>query len=303
MRALATYILKGRAQAVVATLSILALSLVLPPAGLVCLALIALVTLRHGGMEGLLLVGVAALFTAIAGSVALGTPWVAAVYTVALWLPIWGMAYVLRERVDLALALQTATMLGILAVLGFFAWNEHPTLFWGNFLTTLFQPLLERAPAPEVAAQFRAHLDQVAEYMTGIMAAGLLTTLILALCLARWWQAELFNPGGFGKEYLAIRSPAPLSLATLGLIAVAFLGGEELNLLCRNILVVLAMLYLCIGTATLHSLSANIRGRRWLLALLYGILFIVPQVILPIALFGLADSWADWRRLKQSHPA
>lgn len=299
MRSLAAFTLKGRTQAAIATLGVMALSLVLPPAGLVSLALIALVTLRNGGREGLELVGIAALFSAVAGSLAVGNSWAAAVYAIALWLPMWGVALVLRERIDLALAVQAAIMLGILAVLGFFAWNDQPTLFWESFLNTLFRPLLENAPTPEDAAQVRGHLVQASEYMTGIVAAGLATTLIMALFLARWWQAELFNPGGYGKEYLAIRSPSLLSLLTLGLLAMAVWGGEEISRACRNLLVVLTVLYLCIGTATLHSLCANLRWRRWLLALLYGVIFVVPQAILPIALFGLADSWADWRRLKQ----
>lgn len=303
MRSLAAFTLKGRIQAAIATLGVMALSLLLPPAGLVSLALIALVTLRNGGREGLALVGLAALFSAVAFSLAVGNPWAAAVYAVALWLPMWGVALVLRERISLALALQTAIMLGILAVLGFFAWNDQPAVFWENFLGLLFRQSLENAPTPEDAAQFRGHLVQASEYMTGIVAAGLATTLIMALFLARWWQAELFNPGGFGKEYLAIRAPSPLSLLTLGLLAMAVWGGEESSRICRNLLVVLTVLYLCIGTATLHSLCANVRWRRWLLAVLYVVIFVVPQAILPIALFGLADSWADWRRLKQPRAA
>lgn len=303
MRSLAAFALKGRTQAAIATLGVMALSLILPPAGLVSLALIALVTLRNGGREGLELVALAALFSAVASSLAVGNPWAAVVYAVALWLPMWGVALVLRERIDLAQAAQAAILLGILAVLGFFAWKEQPALFWENFLSALFRPMLENAPTPADAAQLQGYLVQWSEYMTGIVAAGLSITLIMALFLARWWQAELFNPGGFGKEYLAIRSPNLLSLLTVGLLAAAVWGGEEVGRLCRNVVVVLTVLYLCIGTATLHSLCANVRWRRGLLVLLYVIVFVVPQAILPIALFGLADSWADWRRLKQSRAA
>jgi hypothetical protein len=303
VRSLAAFTLKGRTQAAIATLGVMALSLVVPPAGLVSLALIALVTLRKGGWEGLALVALAALFSAVLGSLTVGNPWAAAVYAVALWLPMWGVALVLRERISLALAVQAAVLLGIVAVLGFFAWKEQPGLFWENFLNALFRPMLENAPTPAEAAQLQGYLVQWSEYMTGIVAAGLSLTLIMALFLARWWQAELFNPGGFGKEYLAIRSPRLLSLLTVGLLAAAVWGGEEVGRLCRNVVVVLTVLYLCIGTATLHSLCANVRWRRWLLVLLYAVVFVVPQAILPVALFGLADSWADWRRLKQSRVA
>lgn len=299
MRSLAAFALKGRTQAAVATLGIMALSMVLPPAGVVSLALIALVTLRNGGREGLELVGLAALLSAVVGSLAMGSPWIALAYVVALWLPMWGIALVLRERINLALAVHGAILLGVLVVAGFFTWVDQPVRFWEGLLDARFRPMLDSAPSPEDAAQLRARLSQAAEYMTGIVATGLATTLIMALFLARWWQAELFNPGGFGQEYLGMRSPGFLAVLTLSLLAVAVWGGEAFVPLSRNVLVVLTVLYLGIGTATLHCLCAKARWRRWLLALLYVVVFVVPEAIPPIALFGLADSWANWRRFRQ----
>lgn len=37
--------------------------------------------------------------------------------------------------------------------------------------------------------------------LTGVMASSLQVTCLLCLMLARYWQASLYNPGGFGREF------------------------------------------------------------------------------------------------------
>lgn len=303
MRSLAAFALRGRLQAALAVMGVMALAVVLPPAGLLSLAIIALVTLRHGAWSGVEMIAVAALFGAAVGWVTVGNPWAAAVYAVVLWLPVWGMALVLRERIDLSLAIQFATAFGVVAVLGFFAWNSQPTEFWQGALNTMFAAMLDAAPTPEDAGALRDSLSKAASFMTGLVVAGLVTTLIMAVFLARWWQAALFNPGGFGNEYLAIHAPRALSLLVFALMAGGFLADGVLAGICRNVLVVATVLYLCVGVSALHGLCARLRWRKALLILLYALVFVVPQVILPIALIGVTDAWANWRHLKPADPA
>lgn len=63
------------------------------------------------------------------------------------------------------------------------------------------------------------------------MAALLQIVSLLCLMLGRYWQSVLYNPGGFGLEFRALRLSPPLAF---GLLAVMFLApnlGHELAML------------------------------------------------------------------------
>src|SRR5690606_23988565 len=67
--------------------------------------------------------------------------------------------------------------------------------------------------------------------LTGLMAALLQIVSLLCLMLGRYWQSVLYNPGGFGLEFRALRLSPPLAF---GLLAVMFLApnlGHELAML------------------------------------------------------------------------
>ena len=53
--------------------------------------------------------------------------------------------------------------------------------------------------------------------LTGVMASSLQVTCLLCLMLARYWQASLYNPGGFGREFRSLRlAPAVAVILLLG---------------------------------------------------------------------------------------
>ncbi len=43
--------------------------------------------------------------------------------------------------------------------------------------------------------------------IAGMMGAGTAMSAVLCLLLARYWQAALYNPGGFGEEFQALALP------------------------------------------------------------------------------------------------
>src|SRR5690606_34096107 len=84
----------------------------------------------------------------------------------------------------------------------------------------------------QMSVEERGRLEAlIAPVLTGLMAALLQLASLLCLILGRYWQAALYNPGGFGREFRALRLPAPLAL---GLVVVMFLApnlGLELAML------------------------------------------------------------------------
>ncbi len=132
----------------------------------------------------------------------------------------------------------------------------------------------------------------VAPVLTGLMAALLQIVSLLCLMLGRYWQAALYNPGGFGLEFRALRLPPALAL---GLLAVIVLGtnlGLELAMLTPLCSVPLAFA----GVALLHGLAAAGRLSRFWLVGLYVSLLLFLQLIYPLlVVLAIVDSLIDFR--------
>lgn len=295
MQFLAAYIMKGRLQAMTVAAALALLSLAFPPASIVSSASVALVTLRRGAKEGLYVL----LFSCLAAAVLsvflkIGFQF-ALLYGLVLWMPIWLISIVLREGRHLGVAIEIAVLLGVVAVLGFYLYQPQPAQLWDGVLTTMMQPML--AARPDVPAEDVRHSAQVfAHFMTGAIAAGSVYSLLFGLFLARWWQAALYNPGGFRSEFLTLKSHAKLAMATIVIIAVATLASGVLAEVCWNVLLVLLVLYTFIGTAVLHACFAVMKGSRFMVPFLYLTLVVIPHVMVIIALCGLTDNWLDLRK-------
>jgi hypothetical protein len=253
------------------------------------------VTLRLGSREGLYVLSGSCVVVAVLSTLQLGNYQLGLMYGflqgVVFWLPVWLIAWVLRESRQMVLAIEVAVLLGILAVIGFYLFQSAPAQFWGDVFKVMISMIQQNQPDIPLD-MLQQSANALAPYMTGIMLAGVVFSLLLGLFVARLWQARLYNPGGFKAEYLALSGHAPLAIATLVLFAIAsFLNSE----LCWNILVVLVVFYASIGTAVLHSLISVLRGSRYWLLLFYVVLFFSLKLMALVAIFGLMDTWLNLR--------
>jgi len=292
---LAAYIMKGRFQAMTVASVLALLSLAFPPVSIVSSASVALVTLRRGGKEGLYVLLSACLAAAILSLFLKIGYQFALLYGLVLWLPIWLISIVLREGRHLGVAIEIAVLLGIVAVLGFYLYQGQPAEVWRGVLEVMMQPMLDaRHDVP--VEQVKHSIQVFAHFMTGAIAAGSVYGLLFGLFLARWWQAALYNPGGFRTEFLTLRGHAKVAVATILLVAIAVLSSGILSEVCWNMVLVLLVLYTFIGTATLHACFSVTKGSRFMVPLLYLTLVMIPHVMVIIALCGLTDNWLDLRK-------
>lgn len=295
MQFLAAYIMKGRFQAMTVASAVALLSLAFPPASIVSSAAVSLVTLRLGWKEGLYVLLSACLAAAVLSIFLKIGYQFALLYGLVLWAPIWLISIVLREGRHLGVALEIAVSLGVVAVLGFYLYQEQPALVWQGVLESMMQPML--AARTDITAEQARHSVQVfAHFMTGAIAAGSVYGLLFGLLLARWWQATLYNPGGFRIEFLGLKGHAKIAMATIALIAGAVLTSGMLAELCWNIVLVLLVLYTFIGTAALHACFAAAKGSRFMVPFLYLTLVLIPHVMIIVALVGITDNWLDLRK-------
>ncbi len=294
MQFLATFIMKGRMQAMMVASTLALLSLPFPPVSIVSSAAVALVTLRRGGREGLYVLICACLAAAVLSTLLLGGYQFALMYGLVLWVPVWLISIVLREGKQLAVAIQIAVLLGVAGVLAFYVFQPEPAKIWRGALEVMIQPMLEANP--DVSAEMvKQSAETFSHFMTGIIAAGTVYGLLFGLFLARWWQAALYNPGGFRAEFLALKGHVHLAIITVGVAAAALLSSGLIAELCWNVLIVLFVLYTFIGTAVLHCSFASMKGGRFMVPFLYATLLIIPHVMAAVALCGLTDTWLDLR--------
>ena len=292
MKALATFIMQGFPQAALVAASTALLSLLLPPFGLLSGAAIALFTLRRGVREGALLGGLATLGVGLLGALALGSPWLALGTLLVLWLPVWGLAALLRLSRSLSLTTMAAGLLGAFIVLSVYALVEDPVAGWMGLMTP-FREVLVRDGVVEAQAA-GALFDAMARWMTGVFAAALVLQWLLGLFLGRWWQALLYNPGGFGAEFRELHLHRVLGIAGLALLlAIGFARGAGL---IADLLIVLMPLYLLQGLAVIHQVHrARGLGAAWLLGLYVLLVLFLPHAELLVASLGLIDIWLDLR--------
>lgn len=299
MRFLAAYIMKGRLQAMTVASSLALLSLLFPPVSIVSSASVALVTLRKGGQEGFYVLLISCIAAAILGTLVLGSHLFALVYGLVLWLPVWLISMILREGRQLAIAVEIAILIGVVGVIGFYMYHPAPAALWNVVLHEMIRPMMDAPTAP--VEELQASLVKLAHVMTGVIAAGTVYGLLFGLLLARWWQASLYNPGGFRKEFLALRPHPQLAYFTLVILAVALAVPGVLAEISWNIIVLMFVLYTIIGTSALHASFLTMKNSRFMVPFLYITLVMIPHVVIAVALFGLGDTWLNLRDKISNH--
>jgi hypothetical protein len=284
---LATQIMRGRWQAAGIAIGLAFLSLFMPPISIVSSAAVALVTLRLGAYEGLTVLGISVATISIMG-VFLGSSEFALLYGIILWLPSWILAVLLRAGRKLALAIESAVILGGVGILSFSLLKPDSGEMWKSLLTQM--------SPPNASLEVQPQIEILAHYMTGIIAAGTIFGWIFALFLARWWQAQLYNPDGFRTEYLSLSTSKRFALGSVSLIAIAALSSGTIAELAANLSILVVVLYTFVGTSVCHSLLSPLNQGRYLVIGFYITVFLIPHLLIPVATIGVLDAWLNLRQ-------
>ena len=246
-------------------------------------AVIALVTLRRGVGSGAWL-----LFWALLPAVALA--WVYGDSgPLSLLLGTAVLAATLRSTVSLSLAVLVSVPVGVFMglaalTLGGDYLAQMAELF-GQFLASMEQRLSQGGE--QVALQ-RPTVGQIA----GLLGAGTASMSVCCLLLARYWQAALYNPGGFGREFRELYYPAAMATALVLAGLVLSSVGSGLQTWAMICFVPLTFA----GLALVHSWAAHRgRGGGWI-AWFYIAWLLLDPVKLVVVFLAIADSWINFRR-------
>lgn len=281
MRALADFVMRGRLQATFAVVVAAALPLLF----WVSAAAGSLVLLRRGLNDALSIVVWALLPTLLWWHFGEPRPLLVLFGTLVL-------ALVLRASVSWARVLLASVLLGVL-------YGVIIDAVFGETVKRNAAELLELMPQMLGEAYQQMSADEKARVgnlltpvLTGLMAALLQLLSLLSLLLGRYWQALLYNPGGFAREFRAVRLPAPIAVALL--VGIFLLPGLGIELAMLTPLCSVPLAFA--GVALLHGLVAQQRlGRFWLVGLYVSLLLFMQLVYPLLVVLAVVDSLFDFR--------
>lgn len=277
MRALAEFIMRGRAQATVVALIGSWFPLISP-------ATVALVSLRRGVSDGVIIL----LWAALPALIALAISDIGPLMTM---VTIAGLATTFVAGLVLRLNASWAqTLIGIVAMASFsgliLAWAEpDPVAGVTNALGDMLTQM--QAQAPGNAEVFTPSVT----FVVGLVCYVIAVNSMLSLFLARWWQAALYNPGGFQSEFHQLRLNPVQALLCLAAVLYSWQQGGDYHTWGS----LFGLPLLVSGIALVHfTVKARNFGGQWLVLFYLALLLVNPLTLVLMAVATL-DTWINFR--------
>jgi hypothetical protein len=297
LRGIAEFAMRGRWYAAIATALFSLTALMLPPLSYLASGVIVLTTLRMGPKEGIQVVlATLVIFTLFAGLL-LGQFAISVLFLISSWLPIFVATLVLGYTRSLAVSLLAAVGLGILVVIGIHLFITEPTLWWQQMLQPFFD-MLEQQPGWQLSQSETQELGtNLAELMTGFVAAGVTINVIIGLLIGRAWQAKLYNPGGFAEEFRKLKLGKPAALVALFLMVVSLLPIKHYLTLLVDCLPAVLVVFAVQGLSIVHAIVKQQQKHNfWLVAVYVLLVVMMPQMVVILSMIGVLEQWMNFRR-------
>ena len=277
MKALGNYILRSRVHAILAISVLTLFSIFISPFSyFISGAPMGLAALRKGPVTGLQVAAGCLLLTALPAMALNLQPGIPIAFMATVWLPVILCAGLLRNTQSQGLMVLCAGTVGVFFTALIYVMLEDIQKWWHEWFE-LWQQYAESEPARQ---QLEQAYQLISPLLSAIFASGFVISLIITMLLARWWQSALFNPGGFRKEFYALRLPRILVFPTLaGLLTLLLIPGAT-SIALRDTVILMLVLYLFQGISVIHGfLYTRARSRVWLIVI-YGMFFIMPRFVL-----------------------
>lgn len=251
--------------------------------------IIGFITLRRGSVSGFLVL----IWSAIPALALclLGRPDLFFEQILAGALVLWIFAVILRHSESWSLVLECAAWLGIIAVLLAHVYFGDLYTFWANHLNAMLVQVNQTRSDPIVLTQ--KAVFYVTHLATGFAAAGVMINALFNLIIARWWQASLFNPGGFKQEFLNIRIHYRLMVA---LVICVILLALKFNLLL-DLLPAIGAAFFISGLSLMHFQFSRLK-RMWLWIIIFYVLLVFQFMVIAslLVILSVLDSLFDARK-------
>jgi uncharacterized protein YybS (DUF2232 family) len=157
---------------------------------------------------------------------------------------------------------------------------------------------------PETLESVRIAVELLRIYIPKILPAllvsALLSTVWLNMALGNWLLKKKDQELTSWPEFNEWKLPDPLVWFVIVSGAIFFLLPQPLNLLGLNGIIICSTLYFFQGLAIVASLLNKWSVPRLFRVLIYALIFVQTYGIILLSFLGLADVWADFRKLNQA---
>ena len=262
---------------------------ILPLTEWVAWSWLVLTQLRYGPRYSVLVLAAISLGVMILIGMLNGMWEIALVHIALLAVPVWIFSIVLRTSVSLNFTTQVIaiTVLVALFLAGLAGLNDPAVV--AGFLESRLGQLIEADPT------FTQTIESFAQFFVLYWAAALFWSYLFSLFIGRWWQAALDNPGGFKREFHALRLNYLVGGGALVLILLSFWAPENTVVVAASILAASALTVA--GLGLVHFYVQSKQWSNWVLVGVYLSVFLLSPFVVPLlVMFAAIDSAADLRK-------
>lgn len=210
---------------------------------------------------------------------------------------IWVLASVLYRYKRWGLLLEIIALMGVLFVLTLHYFVPHLQQWWVTELTRYTQQMV-LASHWKVTITPQEFADRLSFIATGISVFFCASLLLAELLVARLWQASLFSPGSFAKEFIQIR---------VGYLAVVLACLLIVLVLCKipgsvDALPLVALPFFMAGLSLMHFFARQKKQLIYVLIVMYVGLFLLPAFVISIlSILAFADTCCNFRKIQNVH--
>jgi uncharacterized protein YybS (DUF2232 family) len=158
--------------------------------------------------------------------------------------------------------------------------------------------------APETLESVRSAVELLRNYIPKVLPALLVSAILsitwLNLVLGYWLLKKKDKELTRWPDYIEWKLPEPLVWLVITAGISVFLLPAPLNNIGLNVLIVCVTVYFFQGLAIVASLLNKWSVPMLIRVLIYALIFIQTYGIIILSFLGLADVWADFRKLNQA---
>lgn len=266
---------------------------IVPLLGWVSVVIMALITLRKGAQQGLIVLLVASIPSIVLLYLGVNVPWV--IIMLLGNILTWVLAIVLRNQVLWSSVLTTCIVSTVLVAFTLRLVFPNLDAVWYSILHVLY---IQANKDASIFWQIPANIDlntyvrTMSRLITPVLILVQVVLSVTNLLIARWWQASLFNPGGFGKEISQIRLGYVVLGFALIVLAAIFFGIKA----GWDVLPTIIAAFFFVGIVVFHQIVKQKKSKVAWLWLFYGLLVLLfPYSLLIVAGLGITDAFIDFR--------
>jgi hypothetical protein len=172
---------------------------------------------------------------------------------------------------------------------------DHPGGLQGAIEAFLASALVEMG-AIEAEAVPSSDMAPWTFLFPGLMATSWLVMIVINAVLAQALAVRLGWNRRPSPDLTRLELPGWLWPGLGAAALMALLGEHGWGFLGRSLLIVLAVPYVFLGLAVIHTLVRRWSHPGWLLAAVYGALVLLGWPVLAVLLLGFVEDWAHLRR-------